>query len=592
VLVLLVLSLALGAGAAPRSLPEAVAGAALAEPPLPPRDAVLAAGTRAVDHWYTAGGGATADSGWRWAPYFMGVEALYDATGDPRYRSWLQAWGERHAWTPSSAVTPTSNPDTRAALQVWQDLAADGLPVDLAPADRTMSADLALDPSTYWWIDSLFMGLPLWQRWTDRTGDGAYVAKGDAFYAYLKTRGHTSWRTGCTDTGLFDASEDLWWRDCQYVAQRDALGNKVFWSRGNGWVLGALARTLMVTPPSDPRAAEYRDMLRRMSTRLAQLQGPDGLWRTSLLSPSLHPAPETSGTALFAYAMAYGIRTGVLDRATFLPVVQRAWAGLTTTSLQSDGFLSHCQTVAEAPGEPSTTTSIGYCVGAFALAASEVAQLAGPAAAPPAGPAAALAADSFTRTVDGGLGTADTGGAWVIPEPATDYAVAGGAARITTPAGHTRTASLAGPASTSSRLDVTTWTTPTEVGSTYIAVVGRQVHGAEYGVRAVVSAAGAVHVQARRSGTTLQSTTLPDLRLAPGEPLRVRAEVTGTWPTTLRGKVWELGTPEPGDWQVAVTDATPDLQAAGGAGLVSYFSQNGAPAAVVVSFDDLVATAG
>ena len=182
-----------------------------------------------------------------------------------------------------------------------------------------MAADLALPANQYWWIDAMFMGLPLWPRWAARTGAAAYGAKHGELYAFLKTDGATTWRQGCTDTGLFDATENLWWRDCKYVPARDALGHKVFWSRGNGWVLAAMARMLMVLPPSDPQAAEYRSMFQRMSARLAQLQGADGMWRFSLLSPSLYPRPETSGTALFTYAMAYGIRTGVLDAATYLP---------------------------------------------------------------------------------------------------------------------------------------------------------------------------------------------------------------------------------------------------------------------------------
>jgi len=337
---------------------------------------VLAEATSALDRFYATDGGATADAGWRWAAYYMGVEAVAARTGEQRYHQQIAAWGSRAGWTPSTATSPTSNPDTRAAMQVWAAAAAAGVPgVDLGPADRVMAADLSATPDTYWWIDSLFMGLPLWTTWSQRTGDPAYAAKGAAFYDQLLTGGTTRWRPGCTASGLFDPATGLWWRDCQYVARRDALGHQVMWSRGNGWVMAAMARTLMQMAPDDPRRATYASMLQTMAKAVAPLQGSDGLWRTSLLSPSLYPDPETSGTALFVYAMSYGIRTGLLDRATYLPVVTRGWQGLSTVSVRDDGFTSNCQLVAEAPGPVSTTSSIAYCVGAVGLAASEVSQL-------------------------------------------------------------------------------------------------------------------------------------------------------------------------------------------------------------------------
>ena len=374
---------------------------------LPARAQLIADARLATDYFYSHNGGATSDASWPWVPYFLGVDELVRATGDTTYRQRLQSWGDRNSWNPDAPPSPTSNPDSRAAIQVWERSDKVGVTPDLTRSNALMSADRSLAPSTYWWIDSLFMGLPLWPTWTARTGDPSYAAQGLKFYNFLKTQGATQYRTGCTNTGLFDPTENLWWRDCQYVPQRDAQGHKVMWLRGNGWVMAAMARTLQELPPGDPQRAEYTSMLQRMATRMASLQPADGMWQTSLLSPSLYPAPETSGTALATYAIAYGIRTGLLDSATFLPVVQKAWAGLKSVSLQASGFISNCQGVAEAPGNPSTTTSIAYCVGAFTMAATEIAKLDG-----------VLASDSFPRTTTNGWGLAQTGGAWTRPSGA------------------------------------------------------------------------------------------------------------------------------------------------------------------------------
>ncbi|WP_150306528.1 glycoside hydrolase family 88 protein [Planctomonas psychrotolerans] len=545
---------------------------------LPTRTEALDAAATALDYFYANDGGATANDGWRWTPFFMGAEALYRETGNAKYRSWIQSWGDRNRWLASTPATPTSNPDSRAAMQVWYDAVADGVTVDLVPSDELMAADLAVPAPTYWWIDALFMGLPLWPRWEERTGDPAYAAKHAEFYTYLKTQGATSWRPGCPNTGLFDETEDLWWRDCKYVPERDALGNKVFWSRGNGWTLAALARTLMVLPPTDPQYAEYRSMMQRMSARVAELQGPDGMWRTNLLSPSLHPAPETSGTALFTYAMAHGIRTGVLDRATYLPVVTKAWAGLTEVGLTESGFVSNCQLVAEAPGNPSTTTSIAYCVGAFALAAVEMAKLGD-----------VLASDAFTRTGTNGLGTAATGGVWTMPSNPASYAVNAGRARISTPAGTTRNAFQSGVSSVRTDLRATVSFGRPTLGSAYVGVQGRRVGESDYSGRVVVNPTGAMRLQLRRTDATLATAAVPHITYAAGDRLTLRLQVVGTSPTTLRAKVWRAGTAEPAGWQLTATDSTAALQGPGAIALTTYLSAAGRPNTLGVTFDDVSA---
>ncbi len=486
---------------------------------MPSRAAVVAASRSAVDYFYANGGGATSDDSWRWAPYFMAVDELYRETGDVKYRQWLQAWGDRNGWDPTAPPSPTSNPDSRAAIQVWEDSTELGVNANLAPSDAAMASDLNLPANQYWWIDSLFMGLPLWPTWAARTGNSAYQAKQTQFYDFLKTQGRTTWRTNCTNTGLFDASQGLWWRDCMYVPQRDSLGHKVFWSRGNGWVIAAMARTLKQLPQGAPQRAEYESMLQTMAARLAQLQGADGMWRTSLLSPSLYPVPETSGTALFAYAMAYGIRVGLLDEATYLPVVTKAWEGLTSIGLKSSGFLSNCQGVGEAPGTPSTTTSIAYCVGAFGLAASEIARLSD-----------TYAVDSFTRTVANGLGWAETGGAWTLPGsvPASNYAVSGGAARITTPAGQTRNAYLDAVSSDDTDLRASFGFARPSSGSAYVGLLGRRVGSADYGARAVTAPDGSVRLQLRRSDVTLTNLTVSGLTFVTGNRMHLRLQVVGT----------------------------------------------------------------
>jgi hypothetical protein len=71
--------------------------------------------------------------------------------------------------------------------------------------------------------------------------------------------------------------------------------------------------------------------------------------------------------------------------------------------------------------------------------------------------------------------------------------------------------------------------------------------------------------------------------------LNIRFQVSGTSPTTLRAKLWKVGTTEPVAWQLTVTDATASLQAPGAIGFESYISGSATNAPVTVSLDNFLA---
>ena len=86
--------------------------------------------------------------------------------------------------------------------------------------------------------------------------------------------------------------------------------------------------------------------------------------------------PETTGTASFAYAIAWGINNGVLRAEQYQPAVSKAWDWLTAVALHEDGRVGNCQ---PGGGQPennfgSNSTS-DFCVGQFLLASSQVSRL-------------------------------------------------------------------------------------------------------------------------------------------------------------------------------------------------------------------------
>lgn len=87
----------------------------------------------------------------------------------------------------------------------------------------------------WWWCDALYMAPAIFTRLYTLTGDKKYLKF--AHKEYLDCYEH-----------LYDKDEHLFFRDGKYLNAKDEKGGKVFWSRGNGWVLGGLAEVLKYLP--------------------------------------------------------------------------------------------------------------------------------------------------------------------------------------------------------------------------------------------------------------------------------------------------------------------------------------------------------
>jgi rhamnogalacturonyl hydrolase YesR len=170
---------------------------------------------------------------------------------------------------------------------------------------------------------------------------------------------------------LYDPKDHLYSRDATFLDRHQANGEKVYWSRGNGWVLAGLASVIEGLPANDPRRAAFIEQFQQMAARITALQGKDGLWRPGLLDAGTYPLPEVSGSAFFVYGIAWGVDHGVLDRKKYLPVVRSGWNGL-TKHVYADGRLGSIQPIGAAPGAYGPSASYVFGVGAFLMAGAEV----------------------------------------------------------------------------------------------------------------------------------------------------------------------------------------------------------------------------
>jgi rhamnogalacturonyl hydrolase YesR len=348
---------------------------------------VLEVGSRVAD-WqlehlgafdYIPAGGHRLDAearlGWVQAAFYIGLTRFADVTGNPRYAQAVLAHGQAASWGFDDRPRHADS-DATAAVWIWASQHTND-PDKLAPTKARFDAVLA-DPSSvslvyltdaaggtqpcqdrWCWCDAIFMAPPAWMALTRATGDTRYLTHADSeFWA--------------TKDYLYDPAEHLFYRDSRFFDQRDARGRKIFWGRGNGWVLAGLARILSELPAQHPARQRYQALLKDMAAKLLSLQGHDGYWPVSLLVPQQFP--ETSGTGFFVYGLAWGVNHGVLPARQYRSAIQRGWRAL-VAAVQPDGKLGWVQRIGAAPDQVSATDTQLYGTGAFLLAASEVSRL-------------------------------------------------------------------------------------------------------------------------------------------------------------------------------------------------------------------------
>jgi rhamnogalacturonyl hydrolase YesR len=329
----------------------------------------IQAAMKKVADWQLRAAESKFNPQWTFAALYDGLLAASTTTGVPAYHDAVLHFAEQQHWKLVNDRFPHA--DDMALGQAYLDLYLADPPAQRKPeriADTKAVLDRLIarsdDPSKdlWWWCDALFMAPPVLARMYVATGDHKYLDFMDREWDI--TTGH-----------LYDPTEHLYFRDSRYFTQKQANGRKLFWSRGNGWVMGALVKILEVLPANDPARPKYVQKLREMSAAVAAIQSPDGLWRSGLLDPAAYDLPEVSGSAFFTYAIAYGINEHILDSKQYLPVVQHAWTGM-LTHIYADGRLGSIQPIDGAPGKFKPSASYVYGVGGFLLAGSELDRLA------------------------------------------------------------------------------------------------------------------------------------------------------------------------------------------------------------------------
>lgn len=316
---------------------------------------------------------------WNRAVYHIGNVDAYKATGDCGYLDFSTAWSELNLWKGAKSDDKSKWKytygesdeyvlfgDCQVCFQVYSDLYK-VIPEDvrIARMREVMEYQITTPVVDYWWwVDGLFMAMPIMTRLYSITGNEQLLEKMHEYWEY-------------SNSIMYDYDEDLYYRDARYVypEHQTYSGKKDFWARGDGWIFAAFARVLADLPKDDAYREEYITFYKDMAKSLAKSQQPEGYWTRSILDPDYAPGYETSGTALFAFGYLWGINNGILDESEYGETARRAWKYLSETALHENGRVGYIQPIGD-KADPNQTigenSTADFGVGAYLMAASEM----------------------------------------------------------------------------------------------------------------------------------------------------------------------------------------------------------------------------
>jgi len=310
---------------------------------------------------------------WEYGAFYSGLMDLYKTDSKEKYLTSMLDMGKKYRWN----IRPRPlDANVLCIGHMYIDLynlKKDPAMIEMigfglnANLDRQpVVPDVTFKDNKYWeiwwsWCDALYMAPPTFAMYAKATGQSRYLEKMNELYMI-------------TYNYLYDKDEKLFFRDDRFFTEKSPTGKKIFWARGNGWVIAGLVKLLKVIPEDFHNVQFYETLFKEMSYRFRDIQQPEGYWSSSLLDPVQYGGIETSGTGFICYALAYGINNGYLNRDEYLPVVEKAWK-LLVKCIHPDGKLGFVQRVGDSPDSVSFDNTASYGVGAFLSAASEVAKL-------------------------------------------------------------------------------------------------------------------------------------------------------------------------------------------------------------------------
>ncbi|WP_266366377.1 glycoside hydrolase family 88 protein [Tellurirhabdus rosea] len=289
---------------------------------------------------------------------FRGLEQVWYRTGDARYFDFIKKTMDRYVGNDGHIrtykqedfnidhVTPG-----RALLMLYQQTlpnkekyrkAADLLREQLAKQPRTKEGG-------FWhkkrypyqmWLDGLYMGEPFYAEYSLLFNQPENFNDIINQFVWMEQHARDA-KTGLLYHGWDESREQKW-------ADKQTGKSPNFWSRAMGWYAMALVDVLDYIPQNHPRRGEVVAILQRIMPAVAKYQDPkEGLWYqvTDKIGGKGNYL-EASGSAMFVYALAKGVRLGYLPSA-LMANAKRGYEGMLKNfiSTDKDGYIHLEKTV-------------------------------------------------------------------------------------------------------------------------------------------------------------------------------------------------------------------------------------------------------
>ena len=271
--------------------------------------------------------------------------ALYDITGDRKYLDAADSflgWFVEEDGTIRTYDLETFNLDNiKPGTSLLRLYTLTGKKKYRKAADilrRQLDAQPRTEAGNFWhkkiypyqvWLDSLYMAQPFYMEYETRFNK-MYCCE-DSIRQFRTVEDVMK----DPETGLYfhgyDESRQMYWADPKTGCSPS------FWLRSLGWFLAALTDTAEATDES--LYYEFRSltkMLKDVVEAMLRWQGEDGMFCQVVTRPGDEGNyPETSGTALFAYAVLKAVRLGYLPE-RFREPAMRAFDGIVRRYLTTD----------------------------------------------------------------------------------------------------------------------------------------------------------------------------------------------------------------------------------------------------------------
>lgn len=176
------------------------------------------------------------------------------------------------------------------------------LPANAGPEEKAL-AKKGFSWQTRLWIDDMFMITIIQSQAYRVTGNQEYINRAAKEMVYYLDE------LQCPN-GLFYHAPDV----------------PFYWARGNGWMAAGMTELLKALPKNNPDRKRIMEGYLTMMHSLKNYQGKDGMWNQLIDQPDCWA--ETSGSAMFAYAIITGVKQGWLEKKEYAPVARKAWLAL------------------------------------------------------------------------------------------------------------------------------------------------------------------------------------------------------------------------------------------------------------------------